>query len=491
METVTITDLPGVVDMLYRAGLSLLWIESRNPDDVVGQLTTLSSSGYFLFAVGSGRPTPRGTGSLPPGFQFQNWTDIPEWPMLTWSTRTLGIVSGFPVEDESNTSLYMDILSGYLTASASTSLCLVVTAEHVSGIYARMGPVLHLMPPTQGEREVLLTDLAAKNRFEAAWIVETAQALSGLEAQEIRQIALVQLLRLGHYDPALASLEKARRLVQGGFLEAIAPADTKVGGLNGLKTWLESRAYAVKRGLPMPKGIVLIGPPGTGKSLSAQLVAQSFNLPLVRLDVGRLMGSFVGESERNLRFALGQVESLSPCVVWIDEIEKALSGSGTNGSEISRRMLQSMLTWMQEQRGAFVFATANDISSMPPELLRKGRFDEIFYVDLPTAQERNDIWIAGLARVGLDCTDYDIAALSAMTEGYTGAEITAAVTDALYESPETPSQADLEQAVRSTKPLSVLAPEQITAIRSWGATHARPASVPTTRDVSPTPRLQG
>lgn len=225
----------------------------------------------------------------------------------------------------------------------------------------------------------------------------------------------------------------------------------------------------------MPKGVVLVGPPGTGKSLSAQLVAGTFEVPMVRLDFGRLMGSFVGESEKNLRTALAQAEAMYPSILWVDEIEKGLSGSGSNGSEITRRLLQYLLGWMQEQTGVFVFATANDVSALPPELLRKGRFDELFYVDLPSRSEREEIWVASLDRWHIDPSSVDVPALVSASEGYTGAEIAAVVSDAVYESEGSLTTATLLSAVKSTRPLSNVFPEQIQSIRAWGAAHARPA----------------
>lgn len=489
MDKITLSDLPRTLETIYRAGISLCFLETRDPGSAIAQTHALQNA-FSIFVAGAGRPFSA-SGPMPAGFNgIGEWGDIAPLGRIGYPNPTIGLITGYPLDDAQNTSLYADILSAFMEP-CEAPLLLVMAAASVPHAYARLAPTVRVLPPNQPEREQILVGIAEKNGYDTKDVPDVARALSGLDPGEIRQIGLLQLLTLGQFDANQAALEKSRRLVQGGFLEPIAPSDIPIGGLGGLKRWLESRANALKqKGLPMPQGIVLVGPPGSGKSLSAKLVQRTFALPLIRLDAGRLMGSYVGESEKNMRTALSQVEGLSPCIMWIDEIEKGMAGSNANGSEITRRMLQTLLSWMQEQRGAFVFATANDISSLPPELLRKGRFDEIFYVDLPTEPERREIWEGVLRSQTLDPNHYDIEKLTKETETWTGAEIAAALTDALYESPDTPSQADLEHAVRSTKPLSVLAPEQIDAIRRWGATHARPASGPVI-STAQTQRLQG
>ncbi len=483
MDKITLTELPESLDRIYRAGISLCFAEVRDVGSVVQSV--LAMNNFSRFVVGAGRPFV-GIGPLPSGFQgIRDWVDLASVGSLPFVQPAIGVVTGYPFDDP-NTSLYCDILSAF-AEGCTAPLLVVVVGESIPHGYVRLGPVAKVSPPSESERVQILESLAEKNGFgiDGDSVSEAASALAGLDATEIRQIALLQLLSLGKFDASRAALEKSRRLSQGGFLEPIPSRDDPIGGLDGLKRWLDSRASAVRvKGLPMPRGVVLIGPPGTGKSLSAHLVSRTFGLPLVRLDVGRLFGSYVGESERNLRSALAQADALAPAILWVDEIEKGLSGAGQNGSEITRRLLQTLLTWMSEQSsGTFVFATANDISSLPPELLRKGRFAEIFYVDLPTPQERHAIWLAALEKPD----GYNLYDLVALTDGYTGAEIAAAVSDALYESTTgAPTQGDLESAIKSTKPLSEVSPEQIQAIRQWGSTHARPAAgaTPTTRETT-------
>lgn len=502
MQSVALGELPGELDTIYRSGITLAFIRFRDVESVIDQIhSVMVPGGWLVWSTGPGRPLTVAGGALPPNFRgltadAGGWAAISQLGQAGWPGRTVGILTTPPLADLGMQPILLDALRAYLPASRGTPLLLAMVAEQIPAEFARLGPVVGLRPPSQDEREGLLTTLAAKNRFpvDPAAIRQTAQNLSGLDLGEIKQIGLLQLLRYGGFDPAKAGAEKAARLAEGGFLEPITTPPTPVGGLAGLKRWLQSRAAAVAgKGLPMPQGCVLVGPPGTGKSLSAQLVAQTFALPLMRLDVGRLMGSYVGESEKNLRAALAQTAALAPSVLWIDEIEKGLAGaSGAQGSEITRRLLQTLLTWMQEQRGTFVFATANDITALPPELLRKGRFDEVFYCDLPTEPERADIWAALLTQAGLDAGA--ARELARASVGYTGAEMFAALQDARYEcAAPTPGAEDILLALQATKPLSQVAPDAIAAIRSWGVAHARPAggSAEPAPASAPAPRLRG
>jgi SpoVK/Ycf46/Vps4 family AAA+-type ATPase len=214
-----------------------------------------------------------------------------------------------------------------------------------------------------------------------------------------------------------------------------------VGGLKQLKTWLKQKAHvlhnlndALDFGVEAPKGVMIVGMPGCGKSLTAKATASLFNLPLLRLDVGSLMGKYVGESEANMRRALQLAEAVSPCVLWVDELEKAFVGigSGGAGSEVATRLFGYFLTWMQDKTGAvFVLATANDISALPPELLRKGRFDEIFYVDFPNLSERVGIFDIHLSKRKKNTSAIDVKKLAEKTDGFSGADIEAVVKEAI------------------------------------------------------------
>jgi len=236
---------------------------------------------------------------------------------------------------------------------------------------------------------------------------------------------------------------------------------------------LRERAFgqsARDYGLPAPKGIALVGIPGTGKSLTAKMIGGLWHMPLLRLDVGALFGSLVGESEERARRALRLAETIAPCVVWIDEMEKALAHGG-NDSGTSTRVFGTILTWMQEKTApCFVVATANDISRLPPELLRKGRFDEIFFLDLPTLEERREIMAVHLRKRRRLPRDYDLDQLAAASEGYVGAEIEQAIVEAMtvafYEERE-PTTDDIVEALGRTVPMLVSQRETVGALRAW------------------------
>ena len=256
---------------------------------------------------------------------------------------------------------------------------------------------------------------------------------------------------------------------------------SEVGGLRNLKLWLEQRRGALSGeipGLESPKGVMLIGVQGCGKSLAAKAAAGILNVPLLRLDFGTLYNKFHGETERNLRESLQQAEVMSPCVLWIDEMEKGLAvGSGDSG--LSRRVLGTFLTWMAEkQRSVFIVATANDISALPPELVRKGRFDEIFFVDLPNPRARANILHIHLGNRGQDPKVFDLSALMQACEGFSGAEIEQGVVSAMYAANAVGASLTTDHLLAEferTKPLSVVMREKIEGLRQWAAERTVPA----------------
>ncbi len=279
-------------------------------------------------------------------------------------------------------------------------------------------------------------------------------------------------------DIELVTEEKKQILRESEALEFYPATETmdNVGGLASLKDWLRMRESAFtskarEYGLPAPKGIALIGIPGTGKSLTAKMIGGLWRLPLLRLDVGSLFGSLVGKSEERTRRALRLAETIAPCILWIDEMEKALAHGGLD-SGTSTRVFGSILTWMQEKSSpVFVVATANDISSLPPELLRRGRFDEIFFLDLPNYQERLEIFAVHLRKRRRLAQDYDIKALATRSEGYVGSEIEQAVIDAMYlgfnDHAREFSTQDILAALARQVPLSVSQRETVDALRAW------------------------
>lgn len=312
-------------------------------------------------------------------------------------------------------------------------------------------------------------------------LLRAALGLSSNQAQRVFARAIVSDGVLDLKD--LAEINEAKRQIirASGALEFYTPAETvnDVGGLEALKKWLRMRQRAFSKeaqayGLPAPKGIALIGIPGTGKSLTAKTVASMWKLPLIRLDLGALFGSLVGQSEENTRQALNLAETVAPCVLWIDEIEKGLStGSGDGGT--SMRVFANVLSWMQEKtKPVFIVATANDIGSLPPELLRRGRFDEIFFLDLPTTNERREIFEVHLRKRKRDPSNFDLDAIAQASEGYVGAEIEQAIIDAMYlafNDPESPARdiqtADVLAALKKLIPMSQSQRENVGVLRRW------------------------
>ena len=278
---------------------------------------------------------------------------------------------------------------------------------------------------------------------------------------------------------------KHESLGKGGTLQMVTEVESldRVGGQARLKKWLELRrdAFGGKAGtekLDVPRGVLLLGVQGSGKSLAARAVAGSWRVPLLRLDFGALYNKYHGETERNLRTALETAGQMSPCNLWLDEIEKGIAVDAGPDGGVSRRVLGTLLTWMSE-RGSRVFliATANDIESLPPELLRKGRFDEIFFVDLPDADVRASVFRLHLAKrdVGIG---FDLATLARASEGYSGAEIEQAIVSALYAAHargEPLMQQHVHDALVATRPLSTIMAERVTALRAWAKDRTVPA----------------
>ena len=334
---------------------------------------------------------------------------------------------------------------------------------------------------------VELKELATPNgQCDAA--IDAAVGLTGEEAAACYARSLVQLRRI---DPVIVAQEKQRVIARERALEWHDPLPDgldAVGGLENLKVWLQSRrlAYTPQArayGLPAPKGALLVGIPGCGKSLTAKAVATAWGVPLLRVDLGALKSKFVGESEGNLRRAFRVIEAIGRCVVWIDEIEKALQGatSGSADGGTSSDQLGAILSWMQERSGeAFVIATANDVEGLPPELLRKGRFDDIWFVDLPSEQERALVITATLRSYGRAVDGVDAGAVARICEGFTGAELAALVPDAMFaafaDGEREIATVDLIAAAKTVVPLSKTAAEKIACLREWAKGRARPAT---------------
>ncbi|MCP9822303.1 AAA family ATPase [Cyanobium sp. L1E-Cus] len=348
--------------------------------------------------------------------------------------------------------------------------------------------------PLPGAEEIrqLLSTIAGASGYPMAPSVceKLTAACHGLSEQRVRQLAARALARrgqLGEADLAEVLEEKRQAIAKSELLEycpsEASPAD--IGGLEALKHWLEQRHMAfseeaMRYGLPLPRGVLLVGPQGTGKSLTAKAIAHSWSMPLLRLDVGRLFAGLVGASEARTRDMIQRAEAMAPCVLWIDEIDKGFGGDSRSDGGTSQRVLGTVLTWMAEKTSAvFVVATANGVDKLPGELMRKGRFDEIFLLDLPSADERRSILDLQLRR-RRPKHSITLEVLVDRTAGFSGAELEQTVIEAMHlafaEQREF-GEADLIAAASQVVPLSRTAREQLEALQAWASGgRARPAS---------------
>jgi len=303
--------------------------------------------------------------------------------------------------------------------------------------------------------------------------------LNGLSAPEAEQIAKKAIRNQAITVESLPDVEKAKYelLNRGGviYFEHDTKQFSDIGGFKLLKKWLDQRrgVFIGEQKLPnedLPKGILLLGVQGGGKSLAAKTVAGSWGVPLLRLDFGALYDKYYGETERKTRESLKMAEMMAPCVLWLDELEKGVAtGEGDGG--VSRRVLGTLLTWMSERKSAvFIAATANDIQALPPELMRKGRFDEIFFVDLPDADVRKEIFAIHLKRRGLSPEGFNLDVLAAASEGFSGAEIEQAIVSGFYSmsgGSGNLTMSILLDQLKTTRPLSVVMSEQVESVREW------------------------
>lgn len=322
-------------------------------------------------------------------------------------------------------------------------------------------------------------------------LLKAALGLTKDEAEKVYRKALVKSGKLTESEVDIILSEKQQLIRRNGILEYIDEDETieAVGGLDELKKWLRQRSNAFTErareyGLPQPKGMLILGVPGCGKSLIAKTTARLWSLPLLRLDIGRVYdGSMVGRSEANLRNALKTAESISPVILFIDELDKAFAGttgSADSDGGTSSRIFGSFLTWMQEKTSpVFVMATANRVERLPGEFLRKGRFDEIFFVDLPTPEEKKEIFKIHLLKRRKDISRFDLEQLAKVADGFSGAEIEQALIAAMYDAfaqDREFTQLDIIAAIKSTMPLSRTMTEQVAALRDWARQRARPAA---------------
>ncbi len=375
---------------------------------------------------------------------------------------------------------------------------------------------MQVLPPELSKEVVVLdfdlpTEATLREALEA--FLKTARGKSGVKTPRLGNAAREKLakaaqgLTLAEFEGVMAKslvhrktinedtiadiLEEKKQIIRKSeTLEYFPPEENldHVGGLNSLKRWLDKRADAFSEdarqfGLPEPRGLLLVGVQGCGKSLTAKAVAAHWSLPLLRFDVGRVFAGVVGSSEHNIRQAIKTAESVAPCVLWIDEIEKGFSGAASSNfsdSGTAARVFGSFTTWLQEKQfPVFVVATANDINLLPPELLRKGRFDEIFFVDLPSEAEREEIVRIHLRKRNRDPARFDCAGIARAAEGFTGAELEQAIIAGMYDAfarREPLTTGDVIRNLADTVPLSRMMAEEIERLREWARHRARSAS---------------
>ncbi|MBW4697445.1 MAG: AAA family ATPase [Aphanocapsa lilacina HA4352-LM1] len=402
------------------------------------------------------------------------------------------------IESASVTRWLRDAIAGF--KGMNKTIVLMSPVQRIPVELEKDVVVVEFPLPTMGELDEVLNTHLKNGSFTRTRrlstegrekLLKAALGLTKDEADKVYRKAEVVSGRLTETEVDIVLSEKKQIIKRNGILEYLEFDDTidSVGGLAELKRWLTQRSDAFTErarqyGLPQPKGMLILGVPGCGKSLIAKTTSRLWGLPLLRLDIGRVYdGSMVGRSEANLRNALRVAESISPVILFIDEVDKAFAGAGGSSDSdggTSMRIFGSFLTWMQEKTSpVFVMATANRVERLPSEFLRKGRFDEIFFVDLPNFEERKEIFRIHLSKRREDIARFDIDSLAGACEGYSGAEIEQGMVAAMYDAfaqDREFTQFDILAALKSTLPLSRTATEQVTALREWARHRARPAA---------------
>lgn len=402
------------------------------------------------------------------------------------------------IGDDSGTTRYVAEVADL--AEGRSGSIILITSEPVATGLMRLGMSVKLDLPDLDELFYVVGDLVDNYRgtMQIDWshddVRRASEVLVGLsESQALNAVStLLAKGNLHKDDVAELSMYKDRMFgsISGIERVEIKPADRQVGGLTSLREWLRQRGELIRMDLshsPLrpPRGVLLVGVPGCGKSLSAKAIAAEWQLPLYRLDMASVLGMYVGQSESRLREALEMASRVAPCVLWIDEIEKALAGGGGGGDStgVTRRLVGQFLYWLQEsQSKVFIVATANEVSALPPELLRKGRFDELFFVDLPDAEDRAEI-IRMYFRTYLesDVSPYLLDELVALSEGFAGADIAAVIHEVashrLLDGARAGAIPDefIKDEFRNLVPFSRTNPEEVAAIRAWGLERAVPA----------------
>ena len=416
--------------------------------------------------------------------------------------QNMTLILTVPPDISNDTPDFQQVSDLVTLAAESGGVVIVLTNNPVWNQLQRMGMVVKIDLPNEEEMYSIIKKYIDDYRSEIPieWdesdIREAASALAGVTRIEAENViaSLIANRAIRKSDMAEIRYVKNRLFSDITGLEKIDVDEgvNDVGGLMGLRRWLnekkelltpEKRAELRAIGLRPPRGILLVGVPGCGKSLSAKSISANWKLPLYRLDFATVQGKFVAQSEQQLKDALATAENMSPCILWIDEIEKGLAGAGgSNDGGVSTRMVGQFLFWLQEcKKQVFVVATANDVSMLPSELLRRGRFDELFFIDLPTADERRDILSLYMSKyLKLAFTGSFADKIVRLTEGFTGADLESTVRELTYRSKANSSfilsEENMVTAFNNVIPLSQTSPERIEAIRDWGRERAVPAS---------------
>jgi AAA+ superfamily predicted ATPase len=499
------------ISALLRSRHSLLWVVTREEARVERALTEAAATAklktrFWDCATGLSSPEEGQIESMPdPSAILKKITDTPV--RAVYVLRDFHKWLGDPFVLRSLRSLARKLQD--VEPTQARAVVILTPSAEVPPELSGHATVIDFPLPDRSEVAALLDqalaslpdDIRAKAELTNGARDAAIDAAVGLSATEVENCYAKSLVTLRKIDPTAVAQEKKRVIAREKVLTWHDPDPRgldAIGGLDNLKAWLTLRktAFSAKAkafGLEAPKGAMLVGIPGCGKSLTAKCIASAWGMPLLRLDMGALRSKWVGESEANIRKALQVAEAVAPCVLWMDEVEKSLDVGGAQGDGgVAKDGLGAILSWMQEKTGAvFVIATANDVSALPPELLRKGRFDEVFWVDLPTAVEREAILDAAIKQVGSRAstwaksgngTPIDIRSIAAATQDFTGAELAALVPDALFaafaDGERQLTTDDLLAAAKTVVPLAKTAEEKIAKLRDWAKGRARPASTP-------------
>lgn len=502
--------------LLFRARFPVLYVESFEEQRVLDEVRAVASNHTVMRTVRPVYVWSSVRGLVGPGGSPEAGTSDPK-KALDWLLRReepgvfvmldlhAHLGENHRPADPTVVRLLREVTSSFSNGAAARALVIVAPLLRIPPELEKDITLVDFPLPGEQEIRAVLDNMIAANSAANSRIridvdsvgrerlTKAALGLTLHEATNAFARAMVDDGVLSNDDVQVVLEEKKQTIRKSGLLDFVTVdiALDDVGGLQNLKRWLAKRNNswmdeAASYGIPAPKGVLMTGIPGCGKSLTAKAVAAAWELPLLRLDIGKVFSGLVGSSEQNMRQAIRSAEATAPCVLWLDEIEKGFSGVSGGGGDggTSSRVFGSFLTWMQEKTApVFVIATANKVDGLPPEFLRKGRFDEIFFIDLPTRAERCDVWglhltkrlRTSLASGSMTVTTALRERLADMSEGYSGAEIEQAVVSALFDAfaeRRQLNEGDLTHALQNMVPLSVTQAEQIATVRAWAAKRA-------------------